>query len=414
MQPLIKVAKSNDFLLKDLEVKPFFILIPKNLYGFLRFGYSVRKTLSLVILHFVLLTNYPVVGEILSPVVGESLSPAEKIKYIEKIATSFSKKRTFYRWQSESSKEGLLRSGTITPNLYNYFIRKKPEAEGRVGRGIYVAEDMYSSSNFGKTVIEVEVTPDVKYIDLTDKKVFEALKAKGIDRKDISKLNPNIAVKYTDFTEGVYKNNNSGWWVLKAKEGVAFKPFSKSAEEVVKGVHTAERAAILLSKTLPFPKSVKEEIAKKSIPLIQSANEGVLLLATAKTYLNEEDLKIIAKKSVPLVKTMNDGARLVKAGGDHLSKKDTRKIMGMIRKKIPSVRSVDEAIHLLKFVGQRLDKKDINLLIKSALPPKSHLSRAQKRAVQQATQNSVKSSVKKAINLNNKLKCLALQLKQNL
>ena len=151
------------------------------------------------------------------------LSDDEKIKFIERIAKKFPETRTFYRWQSETARTNMLRAGEITPQIYDYFMGTSFDEEmTRAGTGIYVAEDIASSSQFGDTLMKVEVEKGVPYIDLLDSETLSTLKAQGITKQDVFNLNPKVAI--TDYGE----DKNSLWWNLKVNRGVQFKKVDMS------------------------------------------------------------------------------------------------------------------------------------------------------------------------------------------
>ena len=153
------------------------------------------------------------------------MSDQEKREFIEFLAKPLKEKKVFYRWQSETARKNLIEAGQLTPNLHRYFMEMDWEKGIRNGRpatvyagpGVYISEKANLSEIYGETLIQVEVEPGYKFLDVSDEGIVEALKVKGISLEDVYLLNPNVAVK--DVTEREA-------WVLKAREGVKFKPFS--------------------------------------------------------------------------------------------------------------------------------------------------------------------------------------------
>ena len=143
------------------------------------------------------------------------LSDQKKQDFIERLAELSKERKVFYRWQSETSRQNLLDAGEMTPQLYKYF--SKISKNDFSGAGLYAAEDPSFSSHFGETLIQIEIEPGYRFLDLTDSNVREQLRKAGITHDDVYKLNPRIAVKNT---------LENPWWVLKEQKGIKFTPFS--------------------------------------------------------------------------------------------------------------------------------------------------------------------------------------------
>lgn len=130
--------------------------------------------------------------------------------------------------------KNFLEAGEMTPELYEYFMSRRPNSYE--GGGFYVAEDISSSSGkYGKTLIQVEVKPGYKFLDFSDKKIQRQLKKKGISVEDIYRLKPRIALKGHSIAWWLSRDSQTfndsywdikPWWILKEGEGVIFKPFS--------------------------------------------------------------------------------------------------------------------------------------------------------------------------------------------
>ena len=75
------------------------------------------------------------------------LSDQKKREFIESLAKPSKEKKVFYRWQSETARKNLIEAGEMTPQIYKYFME---HTGGDVlGAGLYIAEDLSSSSRFG-------------------------------------------------------------------------------------------------------------------------------------------------------------------------------------------------------------------------------------------------------------------------
>ena len=152
---------------------------------------------------------------------GNSNEAAKKRKVIEELAHSFSERQVFYRWKDSKEINKLLREGVITPEQYQHWIKKVHGRSG-YGPGLYVSDNIYSSSKYGSAVVRIEVEPGVKYISFTDKEIQDELSKKhGISLIDavnpqegMDEINPRIAVDL----------NDRGHWLLKMRQGVSFKP----------------------------------------------------------------------------------------------------------------------------------------------------------------------------------------------
>ncbi|MCY4643710.1 MAG: hypothetical protein OXB88_03745 [Bacteriovoracales bacterium] len=150
-----------------------------------------------------------------------SASDQKKREIIESLAEGFDGKKIFYRWQSKQSGDNLLAQGEFTDGLYKYFMGMEIDIlTSAAGHGVYVSENPYDSAIFlpvkdEGSLIQVEVDRKGSYIDLEDSRTRRLLKKHKITDKDVFRLNPRVAVKYT-----------STWWALKGQEGVRFRPFT--------------------------------------------------------------------------------------------------------------------------------------------------------------------------------------------
>ena len=155
-----------------------------------------------------------------TPALGKKISERRLRQLIEELAVSLPENRVFYRWQSEESHDTLLKEGEFSKERLDYFMKKKRGIAA--GPGLYIAEDLHSSSDFGTHIIQVEIDKGTKYIDLTDPETMEQITdSMRIDENigeilyNLQKRSSNIVIKYSD-----------QHWVLKANEGIKFQPFS--------------------------------------------------------------------------------------------------------------------------------------------------------------------------------------------
>ena len=94
------------------------------------------------------------------------MSDEEARAFLENLAKPSTEKRVFYRWQSEEAAENLLEAGEMTPKLYKHYMSFQ---DSFAGTGMYVAEDVVSSIDYGGHIIQVELEPGYKYLNLLDK-----------------------------------------------------------------------------------------------------------------------------------------------------------------------------------------------------------------------------------------------------
>ena len=254
----------------------------------------MKKVISLLCLS--LLCSFPVFSK---------MSDDEARAFLESLAESSPEKKVFYRWQSETSKKNLLQTGEMTPKLHNYFMNSTNDL---AGAGFYVAEEIFSSTGFGGTIIKVEVEPSYKYLDLLDEQIQEKLQEANLTKEDVYRLNPKVAVKYTDT-----------FLVLKAQEGVKFKVFPKNQKEEkqllkMMDTHLKKRIThihdfIRFLKVFRLTKTISDkskdqleiDIRKKLISFIKTPEDGVKAFSLLEGVLNVSHKIEIMKKSISLI-----------------------------------------------------------------------------------------------------------------
>ena len=142
-------------------------------------------------------------------------SEMSKRSLMESLAKTFTEPQVFYRWQSEAARNNLLREGELTSKTFQYFAEQSKK--DAAGSGMYISGNIYSSQNYGDTLIEVEIKSGTRYLDLTDPETLKTLRTQGIDPWELKEIDPKLVLKY---------EKGSDWWVVKNPEGVSFKPFS--------------------------------------------------------------------------------------------------------------------------------------------------------------------------------------------
>ena len=321
------------------------------------------------------------------------LNDQEKIAIIEEMADPILERKVFYRWQSTDSRNSLIRAGKITPQLYEHFRGQT----GVAGGGLYMAQGPVSSSSFGNTLIQVEVEPGVKYLDLENYDTREELRKKGVSVDDVHRLNPDIAVRYSDY---------NGWWVFKGQEGVSFKPFNGKGmtsreidysykmlvakapvevlgqqskdffadavrEEMVDRAKT--NASLINSKIIrDMDESVLQDLvshhASSPSSTINTTEDAITLLARGSQYLSPEQTKQISDMAVSLIQNYEDGNTLL-GFERHLNGKQKQEIIEKITPMIKSsAQGRDLAIYITRYLPPREVERYKNKIAQQTLP----------------------------------------------
>ena len=257
------------------------------------------------------------------------MSDEEARAFLESLAEPSKEKKVFYRWQSEQIKKNLLKAGEMTPQLYEHFMGKTNDLWA--GAGLYVAEDMLSSANYGTDIIQVELEPGYRYLNLLDEKVKEKLKSAGLSINDVYRLNPRVAV--TDIKTG------DPYWVLKGQEGVRFKEVSlreMSLKDLYKFYSKSKIERLIREEVLRRAKKdlfsvvgsefidmgfLREKYSESSIRVavsnrissLNSLNEIHDLFSFGNQYIGVEERKELLRKAVSLLKDFEDAIGLIVA-----------------------------------------------------------------------------------------------------
>ena len=293
----------------------------------------------------------------------ETLTPdQQKIAFIESLAEPLAEDKTFYRWQSEESMKSLLSAGEFTPDLYARFmsIEGDPERQ-RMGKGVYIADNPYSSLNYGDTLIQVNIAKGQKFLDITNPDIMRQLEAKGITMQNLKELPSSVIISY---------DNN--FMVIKGREGVTFKPFSTqgwSLDQIVK--------ELPLNFQRPFfEQAIGKDIAKRfhdnprSIIKLNFVDRRldervqdlleIIEAEKGKKYVQDIVKPLIDEDKIP-IKSVNEGAIFLRNIGQYLSDQETQKVIQRV-KNLP-ITSVDEGIDLLKLAIRHLPEQEIKPIV---------------------------------------------------
>ena len=307
----------------------------------------MKQTILFLYLCFLcLLFSYPAVAE---------LSDQEIKEFVEQLATPFPEKKIFYRWQSEEFRKKLIETGEWTPELYEHYMRMS--RNHFAGSGLYVSEYIDPefippSQDAGETLIQVEVGPDYKYLDLSKRKVQKKLKKKNIDIYRLKELDLQIAIKYS--AAGYDK------WVLKGYKGMRFQPFSSRELnlEVLENYYDdlyGEREDF-------FKAAVKSDILnriKSGISIFGSPFMEILAEAEGKASVKHS---LNAFSSSVTFKTIEEVTRWLRNGNEYLSDHN-KKMVAKQALNLP-IENVDEATDFLRFAKPHLSDPDIDGIIK--------------------------------------------------
>ena len=187
-----------------------------------------------------------------------SLTRQEQLEFIESLAKVSTEKRVFYRWQSKEDMKSLLEAGEYTEELYNYFMSRPLDPTRKKdlfnGPGLFAAQSIDSSQMYGDTLIQIEVEPGYKYLELNSS-VGRQLAAKGIKSPaTISNLNPGIGIRYF---------YDADWWVFRNRQGVRFKPFDSKNIKLDDLVKT--HGSLYDKNRQFFTNAVKDDIVQRSV-----------------------------------------------------------------------------------------------------------------------------------------------------
>ena len=140
---------------------------------------------------------------------------------VEDLAHPLEQEATFYRWQSIESATRLLGAGTLTEEIYSYYLNNEDNA---AGPGLYVAGNPESSSSFcpesGCSLIEVRVAAGTLLLDTTSAEVVSALSEQGVTLSALFEGPP--------FRGMIRYNSALDWYVIKNRARVSFTPFDGS------------------------------------------------------------------------------------------------------------------------------------------------------------------------------------------
>ena len=315
------------------------------------------------------------------------MSDQEKREFIESLAQSSKEKKVFYRWQSETSRKNLIEAGEMTPQLYNYFMEMGPRekwagfpAGGFAGQGVYISEKANLSEHFGDTLIQVEVEPGYKFLDVSDESIVRTLKAKGISLEDVYLLNPNVAVKDKAVPQA---------WVLKAREGVKFKPFSsksislKELEDLYKKGLSRKPFFVDLIRNDILSRAEQEVMGSRFINFLEEEHGKQYLrdavnrhkdslglneingwLKYARQYLNKETKNSLIDRALQLpIESVEQSAALLENMKRHRALNQS--IEEKIIRKTP-INSLAEGALFLKQAGKFISRKHQKIIVDKA------------------------------------------------
>ena len=237
-----------------------------------------------------------------------NLTP-EQIKLIESLAPPLEETVTFYRWEwGESNAKKNIEAGGITPEHYQTLQSKKRGVAS--GKGLYLAESIYSASqlNLSTALIEVEVEKGVRILDIEAN--IDTLERAGITIEDIYSDSEMKNILISDFREKV-----DDWWVLKGETGVKFKPFS---------IQKTSLTDLLMAKTLNLSKNkypfnsldldshIKQRVKESLGASVNNLEDAVSNFYLGKPYFSPKEQEQALNLVLKNVRNMEDSISLFK------------------------------------------------------------------------------------------------------
>ncbi|MBF0300701.1 MAG: hypothetical protein HQK51_18450 [Oligoflexia bacterium] len=204
-------------------------------------------------------------------------SEGEKIAIIMSLAKKLPSDKIYYNWNDKKRVEERIREKIWSDEEIQKMLEKArvDPAKGvgwhsLAGKGIYLAEDPYSSSIYasemfakdGGALFEIKIEKGVPYIDLTDDKTIMELKKRGIEKEDLYKLNPPLLIKYDLVND---------WWVIKTNQGVHFRQFSgynmnaDDMDRTIRNIKYRIPHAIFKKELQALPQRIQQESINDSI-----------------------------------------------------------------------------------------------------------------------------------------------------
>lgn len=260
------------------------------------------------------------------------LSDQQKRDIIGSLAKPSKERRVFYRWHTKSSNKKLITAGEMTTIEIHKFLRKGGH------KGLYVSEDIGSSSAYGNHLMQMVVEKGYEFFYMRDQKVWIQLRERGISQSDVYRLGYWLAVP--DF---LFNFDNNSWWNLKSGEGVKFEPFS--SDEI--SLHELERAYERLEETAPknysgffrffdrpfnlsekrnyFRDIIREDIlnrAAESAAIYRGPFVNIVEEEYGKEYVTDK----VSHYSQNIV-NLEEVAKWFKYAGGYLSEKDKRRVV---------------------------------------------------------------------------------------
>lgn len=319
------------------------------------------------------------------------LSDREKIDIIRGLAVP-SPKLIFYEWMSEIGLDTIFVDGEIITEIYKYVMRSAGHFS-LAGPGIYV--DEFGHGFFGdQALIQVEVEEGYRYLDLSNERILQSLKEKGITLEDVYRLNSNVALMgpydYETFASKI---------IFQGTQGIKIVPLTG------KGLSLSGLVDLLMDdgrseeKQETILNAIKEDIqnrAERYIALLDPQKR------VSEAKLNRELRKLSGKSSDAVVSFIDVGDNLLILGDKILSKKTLRtiaeymvsrdnnygqfwmfhnnasfalwylsssSISKMVKHEMRETETAENLVEFLTAVGQYdLSEKDVTRLVEAIIP----------------------------------------------
>ena len=317
---------------------------------------SMRKFILFFLLYFLcLLFNGFAFAE---------LSDQQKQDFIESLAEPLKEKRVFYLWHTKANNRTLLKAGKMTSKIHQSFMIERSNQP--FYEGLHVAEDISSSSAYGNNLIQVEVDPGYRFLHTSNEARIK-LREQEIPEKDVYRLGSQIAIPYFFISDRLISDLvnslislipdnfrspdllltsapiSSNWWILKAREGIKFQPFSsdgislKDLEEAYERLEETapkhysgpfsffDKPFNLSKKRRYFEDLIREDIlnrAEESVAVFRSSFIKIVEEEHGKEYVADR-----VHHHSRHIKSLDEAARWFKYAGNYLSEADKKRIV---------------------------------------------------------------------------------------
>ncbi|MBF0206998.1 MAG: hypothetical protein HQK53_08915 [Oligoflexia bacterium] len=221
----------------------------------------------------------------LAAAIAAAATEEGKISKIMSISSTLPGDAIFYTWSSQAVADKRFKEKIWSDAEFDATIEKTRNDPERgvsprslAGRGIYLAENPYSSSIYGSEIftnegalIEVKIDGGIPFIDLTNDDKMAELRRLGITADDIYKLNPPLLIKYEKI---------NSWWIMKTNKGIHFRPLTghnlviPQIEYVRREIKYKTPRSVFMREVALIPERIRNESLEDSLDRALWANSN--------------------------------------------------------------------------------------------------------------------------------------------